>query len=186
MSKNSFKKSIQERYKGRGNSWVKVSNTQEGYKDIVCHLKKFGDDAKNYISHIEREGFAWIRFSKVEGDANNPLVRYEIRFKGSKIDQPESFLVFKNSLSSTFELLGNTPVKLQLEILPEERKAKASSVKSNNRISITKNENNEEYIADIENEVRIIKETALTKPTDSELEKWYEFLKVNNLYEDNV
>ena len=122
MSKNSFKKSIQERFKGRGNSWVKVLNNQEGYNDIICHLEKFGDEAKEYINHIEREGFAWIRFSKVEGDESNPLVRYEVRFKGSKIDQPESFLIFKNTLSETFSLLGNTPVKLQLEINPCDRK----------------------------------------------------------------
>ena len=186
MSKNSFKKPIQERYKGRGNSWVKVNNTQEGYDDIICHLKQFGDSAKDYISHIEREGFAWLRFSKVEGDSNNPLVRYEVRYKGSKIDHPESFLIFKDTLSSTFELLGNTPVKLQLEVLPENRKVSSSPVKKNNYIKVSNNENNVEYIDDIENEVRIIKEAALTKPTDYELEKWYEFLKINNLYEDNV
>ncbi len=182
MSKNSFKKSIQERFKGRGNSWVKVNNNQEGYNDIVCHLEKFGDDAKDYINHIEREGFAWIRFSKVEGDENNPLVRYEVRFKGSKIDQPESFLVFHNYLSETFDLLGNTPVKLQLEINPEDRKQIKTSVTKNNNSSIQK----EEVFVDIENEIKQIKEIALTKPTDYELEKWYEFLKLNNLYEENV
>ncbi|MAJ89949.1 MAG: hypothetical protein CMD08_01565 [Flavobacteriales bacterium] len=184
MSKNSFKKSIQERYKGRGNSWVKVNSDQEGYDDIINHLKKFGDDSKEYISHIERESFAWIRFSKVEGDANNPLVRYEVRFKGSKVDQPESFLIFKHSLTETFDLLGNTPVKLQLEVLPANRKQTSSKViRNSNTSGSTKNE---EDIIDLEKEVRIIKEAALTKPTDRELENWYEFLKVNNLYEDNV
>ena len=33
---------------------------------------------------------------------------------------------------------------------------------------------------------KIIKEAVLTKPTDRELELWYEFLKLNNLYEENV
>ena len=183
MSKNSFKKPIQERFKGRGNSWVKVLNSQEGYNDIVNHLQKFGDNAKDYITHIEREGFAWLRFSKVEGDANNPLVRYEVRFKGSKVDQPESFLVFKNALSETFELLGNTPVKLQLEINPGDRKETKTQHKTS-----TKSEASEEkdVFVDLENEIKVIKEAALTKPTDYELEKWYEFLKLNNLYEENV
>tara|TARA_B100000927_G_C16427130_1_gene453972 strand:+ start:780 stop:1328 length:549 start_codon:yes stop_codon:yes gene_type:complete len=182
MSKNSFKKSIQERFKGRGNSWVKVDKDQEGYSDIVCHLEKFGDDAKDYITHIKREGFAWIRFSKVEGDASNPLVRYEIRFKGSKFDQPESFIVFKNALSETFSLLGNTPVKLQLEVEPEKRKADKTNFSKNEKTSSKK----EEVFIDLEKEMKVIKEAALTKPTDDELEKWYEFLKVNNLYEENV
>ena len=183
MSKNSFKKSIQERFKGRGNSWVKVNNNQEGYDDIINHLQKFGDSAKDYLSHIKREGFAWLRFSKVEGDENNPLVRYEVRFKGSKIDQPESFLVFKNSLSETFNLLGNTPVKLQLEIDPENRKKTKDQTQKKQTTNIEKNE---EVFIDLENELRVIKEAALTKPTDHELEKWYEFLKLNNLYEENV
>ena len=52
MSKNSFKKSIQERFKGRGNSWVKVNNNQEGYDDIINHLQNFGDSTKEYIRHI--------------------------------------------------------------------------------------------------------------------------------------
>lgn len=183
MSKNSFKKSIQERFKGRGNSWVKVDNNQEGYDDIINHLQKFGDNAKDYLNHIEREGFAWLRFSKVEGDENNPLVRYEVRFKGSKIDQPESFLIFKNSLSETFNLLGNTPVKLQLEIDPANRKKTKDQTQKKRTTNIEKNE---EVFVDLENELRVIKEAALTKPTDHELEKWYEFLKLNNLYEENV
>tara|TARA_B100000085_G_scaffold192510_1_gene176407 strand:+ start:921 stop:1472 length:552 start_codon:yes stop_codon:yes gene_type:complete len=183
MSKNSFKKSIQERFKGRGNSWVKVNNNQEGYDDIINHLQKFGDDAKNYISHIEREGFAWIRFSKVEGDANNPLVRYEVRFKGSKVDQPESFLIFKNVLSETFELLGNTPVKLQLEVNPNDRKQTKIQNKKNDKSVI---QEEKDVFVDLDDEIKVIKEAALTKPTDYELEKWYEFLKLNDLYEENV
>ena len=183
MSKNSFKKSIQERFKGRGNSWVKVNNNQEGYNDIINHLQKFSDDAKEYINHIEREGFAWIRFSKVEGDANNPLVRYEVRFKGSKVDQPESFLIFKNVLSETFELLGNTPVKLQLEINPKDRKQSKPQVKRSSSLDVNQKE---EVLVNLEDEIKVIKEAALTKPTDYELEKWYEFLKLNDLYEENV
>lgn len=186
MSKNSFKKLIQERYKGRGNSWVKVINNQEGYNDIINHLKNFGDDAKEYREHIEREGFAWLRFSKVEGDANNPLVRYEIRYKGSKIDQPESFLIFKHKLSETFALLGNTPVKLQLEVFPSQRKQDKKSIKNIKQNKEIVNENNRSGFDDIAEEIRVIKEAALTKPTDNELEKWYEFLKINNLYEENV
>ena len=39
---------------------------------------------------------------------------------------------------------------------------------------------------DVEKEVSIIKEAVLTKPSNRELELWYEFLKLNNLYEENV
>ena len=47
MSKNSFKKEFQQRYKGRGNSWVKVLKDQEGSSEILNFLKNVNDDDKN-------------------------------------------------------------------------------------------------------------------------------------------
>ena len=183
MSKNSFKKSIQERYKGRGNSWVKVFKDHAAADYIKDLLKNF--DSKDYIEHTEREGFYWIRFSKVEGTADDPFVRFEVRYKGSKIDHPESTILINDSIAKEFSLLGNTPVKLQLEINPSDRKTKNTDVVKKHRIkNVVKEIDNLEV--DIEKEVRIIKEAVLTKPTNRELELWYEFLKLNNLYEENV
>ena len=183
MSKNSFKKDIQERYKGRGNSWVKVLKEQKGAEDIENLLTNI--NAESYIDHTNREGFYWIRFSKVEGTADQPLVRFEVRHKGSKIDHPESTILIDDNIAKEFSLLGNTPVKLQLEIDPSERKTKTVDVVKKHRIknSVKEMDNLE---VDVEKEVRIIKEAALTKPSNRELELWYEFLKLNNLYEENV
>ena len=183
MSKNSFKKTIQERYKGRGNSWVKVLKNQSGVKDIENLLLSVSSET--YAMHTDREGFYWIRFSKVEGTADKPLVRFEVRYKGSKIDHPESTILIDDNIAKEFSLLGNTPVKLQLETTPEERKSKTVDVVKKHRIKNT-NSKIDDFEIDIENEVRIIKEAVLTKPSDRELELWYEFLKLNNLYEENV
>ncbi len=183
MSKNSFKKTIQERYKGRGNSWVKVLKDQEGAKDIEKLLLNI--NAESYITHTNREGFYWIRFSKVEGTADQPLVRFEVRHKGSKIDHPESTILINDNIAKEFLLLGNTPVKLQLEMVPSERKTKTLDVIKKHRIKNTAKEI-DNFEVDIEKEVRIIKEAVLTKPSNRELELWYEFLKLNNLYEENV
>ena len=183
MTKNSFKKSIQERYKGRGNSWVKVLKNQEGAKDVEKLLSNI--DAKSYIKHTDREGFYWIRFSKVEGTSSNPLVKFEVRYKGSKIDHPESVIIINDNIAKEFSLLGNTPVKLQLEVDPKERKTKAVDVIKKHRIKNADKEMDDLEV-NIEKEVRTIKEAVLTKPTDRELELWYEFLKLNNLYEENV
>lgn len=183
MSKNSFKKVIQERYKGRGNSWVKVLKDQEGAKDIENLLSNV--NAESYITHTSREGFYWIRFSKVEGTADKPFVRFEVRHKGSKLDHPESTILIDDNIAKEFSLLGNTPVKLQLEMVPSERKTKTVDVIKKHRIKNSSKEIDNLEV-DLEKEIKIIKEAVLTKPTDRELELWYEFLKLNNLYEENV
>jgi hypothetical protein len=183
MTKNSFKKSIQERYKGRGNSWVKVLKSQEGAKDIEKLLSNV--DSETYMNHTDREGFYWIRFSKVEGTSNETLVKFEVRYKGSKIDHPESTILINDDIAKEYSLLGNTPVKLQLEVDLSERKTKAVDVVKKHRIKNSAKDM-EDIEVDIENEVRNIKESVLTKPSDRELELWYEFLKLNNLYEENV
>lgn len=188
MGKNAFKRSIRERYKGRGNSWVKIQKDNKTYQEILNHLENLNLTAENceYIKHILREGFAWIRFSKVEGTQEKPISRFEVRYKSSKIDQPESFLLINDNIAKDFELLGNTPFKLQLEVNPEDRKKKdnlVSNVKNLKKKSLNKIDSIED---EIKSEVRILKERPLTKPSTQELEEWYNFLKINNLYEDNV
>ena len=184
MSKNEFKKSIQNRYKGRGNSWVKVFKNQSGAGQIEKFLSNItGSEKQEYLTHTDREGFFWIRYSKVEGDANSPLVRFEIRHRGSKEDHPESSILVEDRIAKDFTLLGNTPVKMQLEVNPESRKTKKETKPIRQRQKTTSVENE---ILDIQKEISIIKETSLSKPTNHELEEWYEFLKINNLYEENV
>ena len=80
-------------------------------------------------------------------------------------------------------MLGNTPVKLELEINPENRKAKKEINPIRQRQKSVETTN---AIQDIQKEITIIKEASLSKPTDYELEEWYDFLKINNLYEENV
>jgi hypothetical protein len=187
MTKNSFKKIIQERYKGRGNSWVKVMKSQEGSAQIQKLLDTLPKDkSAMYIQNTDREGFYWIRFVKAEGSSNESLVRFEVRYKGSKIDHPEFTVVIKDEVAQDFALLGNTPYKLQFEIDPANRKAKKSEHPRNFVAKQIKSDDVFDVDVDVEKEIRIIKEVSLTKPTNRELEEWYEFLKVNNIYEENV
>ena len=184
MSKNEFKKSIQNRYKGRGNSWVKVLKNQSGSNQIEKFLSNIdGSDKQEYLFHTDREGFFWIRYSKVEGDASSPLVRFEIRYRGSKEDHPESTILVEDVIAKDFALLGNTPVKMELEIDPENRKVKKEINPIRQRQKSVETTNT---IQDIQKEITIIKEASLSKPTNYELEEWYDFLKINNLYEENV
>ena len=185
MSKNNFKKTIQEKYKGRGNTWVKIPKDSSAYKKFI-ELIPDCKDGITFKEHINREGFGWARFSKVEGTVNNPKELFEVRYKGSKIDHPDSILILSHDESKDFPLLGNTPVKLEIEVSPEKRKTKdiKKVIQQKNVFKESKEE-----IIDIETigqEIKIIKEAALSKPSDRELENWYEFLKLNGLYEENV
>jgi len=184
MSKNKFKKLIQDRYKGRGNTWVKVPFETKAY-DYIKELYKSVDDniKKDFIEHNEREGFSWMRYKKVIGDENNPITIFEVRIKGSKIDQPEYELHIPDEHVSDLELLGNTPVKLQLETSEKVVKDIKKSSTSNRKQNVEQNKISD---FEIEQEVKIIREAALTKPTDSELKEWYTFLKANDLYEESA
>tara|TARA_B100001121_G_scaffold130925_2_gene114834 strand:+ start:624 stop:1187 length:564 start_codon:yes stop_codon:yes gene_type:complete len=184
MAKNTFKKSISDRYKGRGNSWVRVDFSDKAYKyikDIINNANP--TDSKAYVVNTTREGFAWMRYKKVSGEELNPTVIFEVRLKGSKIDQPEYSTEIPDSLVKDLKLLGNTPFKLQLE----SEVKKVVTVKSSTR-KIQKEQNIDEQnqsLEEIANNIREIKEAALSKPTSYELNKWYEFLKLNNIYEES-
>jgi len=185
MSKNNFKKDIQEKYKGRGNTWVKINQESPAYNQFLSLIPD-STEGNNFKSHVMREGFGWARFSKVEGTQESPVEFFEVRYKGSKIDHPENILKVSYEVSKDFDLLGNTPVKLNLEVLPSNRKEKKSTPKSIARKTSKSSEEVIEDFQDVVQEIKIIKEASLTKPSTRELENWYEFLKLNGLYEENV
>tara|TARA_B000000557_G_scaffold257160_1_gene250176 strand:+ start:2341 stop:2892 length:552 start_codon:yes stop_codon:yes gene_type:complete len=183
MSKNSFKKEIQERYKGRGNTWVKVIKNTSAYEKLENVLKSLSD-CEEYNEHISREGFAWVRFARADGTANEPLEVFEVRYRGSKEDHPDCLLTVSHDEALEMPLLGNTPVKLQLEVKPDNRKIK--EIKIRPKLNVKQREVEDVQEVDITKRIEIIKEATLKKPSNEELESWYEFLKLNDLYEENV
>jgi hypothetical protein len=188
MSKNKFKKCIQDRYKGRGNTWVKVPFESKAYEFIQRLFDSVNDETKEqFIKHNKREGFSWMRYKKVAGDQENPITIFEVRIKGSKIDQPEYEVHIPDLHVADLDLLGNTPVKLQFEtevkVVKEKKQNTFSSKKSSSKKDSYLSQINQE---NVENEVKVIKEAALTKPTDKELSEWYTFLKANDLYEESA
>lgn len=185
MSKNSFKKKIQSRYQGRGNTWVKVLKNTKAY-DLLQEKLENINDSHEYSNHIEREGFGWLRFSKAEGNEKEPIETFELRYRSSKEDHPDCTISMSHNDALEMPLLGNTPVKLQLETNPEHRKVKAKKIetfKPTRSIKEEKDTINEDHVRE---KIEIIKEAILKKPSDRELEDWYAFLKLNDLYEENV
>ena len=172
MSTN-FKAIIRNRYKGRGNCWVKVPNSSVVFQTVINSLNNV--DASEYLSHIDREGFAWIRFSKPLGNQKEPLASYEVRYRGSKFDHPDNIITVSDDIAKNLPLLGNTPVKLQLEVDPSVRKMKESKPqlkkKQNEYVAL-----NQEEKVDIQDRIKTIEVSALSKPTTQELSQWKTFL----------
>lgn len=168
-----FKSRIRNRYKGRGNCWVKVPNASPAYQSVLNTIS--GVDAKEYISHIEREGFAWVRFSKPSGTEAEPLCLFEVRYQGSKIDHPDHMMEITDLVAESLPLLGNTPIKFHLEVDPSERKIKEEKPvlkKQQNKYTTLSVEEN----FDIKDRIKVIEVASLSKPSSKELSQWRTFL----------
>lgn len=182
---NNFKSIIRERYKGRGNCWVKVPNSSEVY-DKMINIIPASERIESFIRHVEREEFGWIRFIKPSGTDDAQFCLFEVRYRGSKLDHPDCVLKIENEIAKTLPLLGNTPVKLQLEVDPldrKEKKEKALSRKSKALSRKSSKQNSESSSEDFDSKrnIEIISEKALTNASSIELRKWEEFLSAEDL-----
>jgi len=175
-----LKKEIQGRYKGRGNTWVKIPFESEAFSFIDALLKlKHENEIREYKKHISREGFAWIRFIKTEGKTADSIKSvFEVRVRGSKEDHPNYRINFDDHIIKDLPLLGNTPLKLQLET--ESKNIKSSVVKKIKNLSETK----KEEIFSWETKIEKVAEAPLSKPTKKELKEWTEFLKATGLLKE--
>ena len=134
-------KSIKEKFKGRGNSWLKIDINDE----LSVNIKEIINDkeeAKNYVKFTNREGFYWVRYKKTLSDHS----LFEVRYRGCLIDHPDELLSIPNEKVLKLSLLGNTPKKMQLE---EEVKSVTESKKvlKKKELSKSKIKSNEKYKA---------------------------------------
>jgi hypothetical protein len=175
-----LKKEIQSRYKGRGNTWVKVEFKDEAFLMIDKLLKeKNCDDVNDYRKHISREGYAWMRFIKTEGKTPDQILSvFEVRVRGSKEDHPEFRINFTDNTVKDLKLLGNTPLKLQLE--SDNKKLNISLSKKMKSLEEVK----KEEIHTWESRLEKVEETSLTEPSIKELKEWTNFLKASGLLKD--
>ena len=177
-----LKKEIQSRYRGRGNTWVKVCFESKVFTLIDSLLKeKPSIDTDTYRSHITREGFSWMRFIKTEGKSiDNIKSIFEVRVRGSKEDHPDYRIAFEDDMIKDLPLLGNTPLKLQLET--ESKSIKGTVNKKIKKISEIK----KEEIFAWENKLEKVKEASLSEPTKKELKEWTDFLKASGLLKEEI
>lgn len=188
MGKNSFKKDIRERYRGRGNSWLKVPLDSQIFIDIKEKLKNVNAD--DYLSDVNEAGFAWARFITPSGTEDDPRVILEVRHQGSKIEQPDCTLDVSYNIASKLEGLGNTPFKLELEkkhIKPKKTpKIKPKLTKKVKKEKFVSEEKKfqEEMEDTIAQTLINIKEAKLDIANSDDLFQWKEFLKAEGLYKN--
>jgi hypothetical protein len=191
LSKNSFKTAIRERYRGRGNSWIKVPAGSETYSQVLNIVKS--KSGTQYMSDIEKAGYAWIRYITPSGSVNKPTITCEIRYQGSKIEQPDTTIIIDDNIAKDLPLLGNTPFKLELEekhikpkktkiISPKKKKKKKEKEEIVNETKRLQETFEEQIAREIDN----AKEAALTLPTSQDLIQWKEFLSAEGLLEDDA
>ena len=175
-----IKSKIKLIHKGRGNSWLKVVNTSEVYQRVISKISNL--DSSNIISFFEKEGFAWIRFSKVNKDNT---ARYEVRYRGSKLDHPDCTINLTYEEIKSLNLLGNTPVKLFLETNESKKnivkKLKSVNIKVNGNKNLERESivNNHEVVAEVD--YNTIKDVKPKRTSKQELEMWFKWCKLNDI-----
>lgn len=170
------KNQIKNIHKGRGNTWLKINKDSSTYQRILNILKPL--NSSNIISFFEKAGYCWVRFSKVNKDDTG---RYEIRYRGSKLDHPDCTISLELEEINSFVLLGNTPLKLFLEtneVKKEiDKKIKTKSdKKSKNKTIVEVNTTN------IKERMSNVRNVKPVKSSQQELDMWNEWCKLNGIY----
>ena len=112
-----WRSQLKARFSGRGAKWVQVA-LQE-INPTISEFQSQGIDCSKYITFIEANGAAWIRFA---GPRINPegqqSAAFEVRTEGSTVDHPKQLHFIPVSLlDETIRPLGGTPHSLKLEVI---------------------------------------------------------------------
>ena len=110
---SSWRDDLKGRFGGRGKKWVYTS-----IESVEPYLDSF--DARGVSTHayrawINRFGRAWVRYTGPRVHQGKPSAAFEIRTKGSTIDQPKELFYLPITELDELELLRGTPYSWQLE-----------------------------------------------------------------------
>lgn len=109
-----WRNELKARFGGRGNKWMKVS-----IQEINPSLDKFdaeGYDTEDYRSHIERAGFAWIRYYGPKLNNGIKVAAFTVHTFDATIYQPQTqHYIPVDRLDETITPLNGTPFNLKLE-----------------------------------------------------------------------
>jgi hypothetical protein len=106
-----WRSEVKDRFSGRGAKWVKVS-----LEEIIPTLEGF-DDSGDYMSWIQKAGYAWIRFTGPRVANGENCAAFEVRTGGSTIDHPgQLHYIPVHSLDEKIQPLNSTPHAMKLEV----------------------------------------------------------------------
>ena len=107
-------------FSGRGAKWIKLTGPlMDMVKVQLGIFEKDGEDVSDYTSWINKEGYAWVRYSGPRGTEEAQELAFEVRVSGSKIDHPKHLIRFTQLIWDQMEenrsVLGGTPFGMNLE-----------------------------------------------------------------------
>ena len=110
---------LKNRFGGRGKKWVYT--TIESVTPYLDEFDSRGVDTTEYRAWITQFGRAWVRYTGPRINKGQQCAAFEIRTKGSTIDQPKELFYLPISELDELELLKGPPYSYQLEfeVTPE-------------------------------------------------------------------
>ena len=112
-----WRSQLKARFSGRGAKWVQVALKE--INPTISEFQSQGIDCSQYITFIEANGAAWIRFAgpRINSEGQQSAA-FEVRTEGSTVDHPKQLHFIPVSLlDETIRPLGGTPHSLKLEVI---------------------------------------------------------------------
>ena len=123
-----WRSQLKARFSGRGAKWVQVA-LQE-INPTLSEFQSQGIDCSQYITFIEANGAAWLRFAgpRINSEGQQSAA-FEVRINGSTHDHPKQLHFIPVSLlDETIRPLGGTPHSLKLESVAKPAEAAETPV----------------------------------------------------------
>jgi len=111
----SLSSKVNSMFSGRGRAWCKVEKSEDLFYRIIdklasCNSNNTSIDTSNLIDLFNVYGFAWMRYSG--SNINN--ITFNLRYRGSKVEECIPFKISYNELSQIKNLEG-VPHNINLE-----------------------------------------------------------------------
>ena len=162
-------------FKGKGKQWICLDLEKVKNKLLEDNLL---NEAKQYLLDIEKAGFAWVRYNspKIDPDNNKKYASFEVRYKSSKIPQPNTLVYIEDEtikLENFKRLDSITPSDAGLETSIIVNNKKVITNKTSNLKTVKKSVNNKKTVKDKTDKIKTITNSI---PESLDPVEWEEFL----------
>lgn len=127
----SWRSDVKSRFGGRGKKWWKVS--LDTIQPTINKLQSMGIDCDQYLSWVNYQGFAWIRYDSPRVHCGTQCAAFHCKIDGSTSLATEKALfhvyIPVDQLDDVITPLHGTPHALQLEVIRGDVKVEVKTPK---------------------------------------------------------